>query len=146
MCVQVRQLVASCPATLAEKPLELQRKVDFLKQVCVCSQSTAGLHTCRAPSCLCACAHTQLWQKEVGILVDCRLKLTCIGRLCVRCAARHAGLPDMLDGLCFPSVWWCAVLQELNMELPDLLAHPAFLGASLMQVNAYGLTRMQSAG
>lgn len=26
------------------------------------------------------------------------------------------------------------VLQELNMELPDLLAHPTFLGASLMQV------------
>lgn len=24
--------------------------------------------------------------------------------------------------------------QELNMELPDLLAHPTYLGASLMQV------------
>lgn len=32
---QVRQMVLSCPAILAEKPLELQRKVDFLKQVCV---------------------------------------------------------------------------------------------------------------
>jgi hypothetical protein len=31
--VQVRQLVLSCPAVLAEKPLELQRKVDFLNQV-----------------------------------------------------------------------------------------------------------------
>lgn len=52
---QVRQMVVSCPAILAEKPLELQRKVDFLR-------------------------------------------------------------------------------QELNMELPDLLAHPTFMGASLMQV------------
>lgn len=35
VCVplQVRALVVSCPAILAEKPLELQRKVDFLKQV-----------------------------------------------------------------------------------------------------------------
>lgn len=32
---QVRQMVLSCPAILAEKPLELQRKVDFLKQVWV---------------------------------------------------------------------------------------------------------------
>ena len=31
--LQVRQIVVSCPAVLAEKPLELQRKVDFLKQV-----------------------------------------------------------------------------------------------------------------
>lgn len=31
---QVRQMVLSCPAILAEKPLELQRKADFLKQVC----------------------------------------------------------------------------------------------------------------
>lgn len=28
-------MVLSCPAILAEKPLELQRKVDFLKQVWV---------------------------------------------------------------------------------------------------------------
>lgn len=27
-------MVVACPAILAEKPLELQRKVDFLKQVC----------------------------------------------------------------------------------------------------------------
>lgn len=33
--VQVRQMVVSCPAILAEKPLEFQRKVDFLRQVCV---------------------------------------------------------------------------------------------------------------
>eukprot|EP00775_Hariotina_reticulata_P001846 gene1846-2179_t len=52
---QVKQLVLACPAILSEKPLELQRKVDFL---------------------------------------------------------RH----------------------ELNMELPDLLLHPGYLGASLMQV------------
>lgn len=31
--LQVRQIVVACPAVLAEKPLELQRKVDFLKQV-----------------------------------------------------------------------------------------------------------------
>lgn len=32
--LQVRAMVVACPAILAEKPLELQRKVDFLKQVC----------------------------------------------------------------------------------------------------------------
>eukprot|EP00879_Flechtneria_rotunda_P004342 GHRR01004592.1.p1 GENE.GHRR01004592.1~~GHRR01004592.1.p1 ORF type:complete len:504 (+),score=131.98 GHRR01004592.1:295-1806(+) len=52
---QARRMVLACPAILSEKPLELQRKVDFLK-------------------------------------------------------------------------------QQLNMELADLMAHPTFLGASLMQV------------
>lgn len=36
-------MVVSCPAILAEKPLELQRKVDFLKQV---RQQTACMNGC----------------------------------------------------------------------------------------------------
>lgn len=39
--LQVRLMVVACPAILAEKPLELQRKVDFLKQVSRCRAGVA---------------------------------------------------------------------------------------------------------
>lgn len=147
-CVlQVRQMIVACPGILAEKPLELQRKVDFLKQVGVCWRQggLAGdiameLHSLSASGALLAEGQRVM----AALQANASTGLTACQR--IMAALQQSHLPDFawaLEGFApghIVSISACAgcvhTLQELNMELPDLLAHPTFLGASLMQVRS----------
>jgi hypothetical protein len=48
-----------------------------------------------------------------------------------------------LNSVAAALVFRCMAVQELNMEVADLLAHPTYMGASLMQVcRALGSSRV----